>query len=225
MAAEPTQVRIRHQRYRPWAEIAGVVLIVLFMATACSQFLFAWQNGRLAIRCLFALFAGMTVYCLRTWLIIVHLQYQPLPSRREVARLVFDRLFRGVRRDDLGWLAGVTVARTFFGWLVPRRISVGFLLLGDSVAFDSRFPVPLLSVRGVRFSPDPAEDYAEWDQPAQYCAAAVDLATGREFCLILDQVDAQRLREWAGTKGLPVCDVDGYVPRPVEPAPEAAAHE
>jgi hypothetical protein len=225
MAAEPTQVRIRHRRYRPWAEIAGVMLIVLFMATVCSPFLFAWQNGRLAMRWLFALLVGMAVYCLRLWLLVVDLQDQPLPSRREVARLVFDRLFRGVRRDDLGWLAGVTVARTFFGWLVPRRISVAFLLLGDNVAFDSRFPVPLRSVRRVRFSPDPAEDYVEWDRPAQYCAAAVELATGREFRLILDQADAQRLRDWAGTKGIPVCDADGYISRPAEPASETAAHE
>jgi len=225
MAAETRDVRIRNQRYRPWAEIAGVMLIVLFMATVFSPFLFAWQNGRLAMRWLFALLVGMAVYCLRLWLLIVDLQDQPLPSRREVARLVFDRLFRGVRRNDLGWLAGVTVARTFFGWLVPRRISVAFLLLGDGVAFDSRFPVPLRSVRRVRFSPDPAEDYAEWDRPAQYCAAAVELARGREFRLILDQADAQRLRKWAGTKGLPVSDEDGYIPRPAEPATETAVHE
>jgi hypothetical protein len=48
---------------------------------------------------------------------------------------------------------------------------------------------------------------------------------GREFRLILDQADALRLREWAGTKGIPVCDEDGYVPRPAEPATETAGHE
>jgi hypothetical protein len=218
-------VRIRNRRYRPWVEIAGVMLMVLFMGVVFSPFLFDWQNGRLAMLLLFAILGGMAVYCLRMWLLVVDLQYQPLPSRREVAGVLFERVYRGARRPDLGWVAGVTVARTFFGWLVPRRISVAFLLLGENVAFDSRFPVPLRSVRRVRFSPDPAEDYAEWDRPAQYCAAAVELAAGREFRLILDQADAQRLREWAGIKGIPVCDGDGYVPRPAEPATETAGHE
>jgi hypothetical protein len=220
--SEQWEFRIRNRRYRPWVEIAGVMLMVLFVGTVFSPFLFDRQYDRSFGPALFAVLVGMAVYCLRLWLLIMDLQYQPLPSRREVVRVLSERVFRGVRRPDLGWVAGVTVARTFFGWLVPRRIPVAFLLLGDTVAFDSQFPVPLRSVRRVRFSPDPAEDYAEWDRPAQYCAAAVELATGRDFRLILDQADAQRLREWAGTKGIPACDGDGYLPRP---ATEAAGHE
>ena len=119
----------------------------------------------------------------------------------------------------------VAIALTLFGWLAPRRISVAFLLLGDTVKFDSRVPVLLATVRRVVFAPDPAEDYAELDRPVYQCAAAVQLHSGREFCLILDEADAARLRDWATNKGIAVCDADGYHPRIIEPMSEALPHE
>jgi hypothetical protein len=189
------------------------------------MFVFPRLNSENAARYVIIGFLGVAAWCGYQLLLILALQEHPPPTCGEVARAVFDRVFRGVRRGDLGRFVGIAVARTLFGWLIPRRISVAALLLGDNVAFDSRFPVPLRAVQRVRFAPDPAEDYAECERPAQYCAAAVELVMGREFRLILDQADADRLRRWAATKAIPVCDENGYIPRLPEPASEVPVHE
>ena len=85
--------------------------------------------------------------------------------------------------------------------------------LGDEIWFDPRWPVPVAAVVRVRFAPDPAEDYAEPGREVHFCAAGVELNSGAELRLILDEADAARLRTWAVTKGIAVCDCDGYSPR------------
>jgi hypothetical protein len=99
------------------------------------------------------------------------------------------------------------------------------LHLGDEIWFAPRFPIPAAAVVRIRFAPDPAEDYAEPGPEVHFCAAAVGLNSGAELRLILDEGDARRLREWATTKGIPVCECDGYSPRTTEPTTEASAHE
>jgi hypothetical protein len=80
-------------------------------------------------------------------------------------------------------------------------------------------------VSRIRFAPDPAEDYAEPRRAVHFCGATIDLNSGKGFRLIVDEADAARLRTWAVTKGIAVCDCDGYSPRTTEPTTEASAHE
>jgi hypothetical protein len=75
-------------------------------------------------------------------------------------------------------------------------------------------------VRRVRFAPDPDEDFNEFEPTRQLCQATVEIHSGRQFQLIVDEADAQRLRQWAVEKGIAVCDSDGYSPRAVETASE-----
>jgi hypothetical protein len=215
-------VRIRNRRYRPWSEIVGVMWFVLFMAVAFLPFALDRRFDRLAKWALVAVMLGGTGYCLRMWLIVLDLTERPVPGRRETARAVWDWVFRGSRPKDPRRVR-VTIALYLFGWVVPTRISVAWLRLGDAVAFDSRVPVPAGSVRRVRFAPDPNEDYVESDRPVRYCAAAIELNWGREFHLILDQADAGRLREWAAARGIAVCDTDGYQSHIAEPNPGVPA--
>jgi hypothetical protein len=220
---ESGDVRIRNQRYHYWSAIAGVMLIACVLVASGLQFVDR-QFSRPAFYCVFGSVAAMAVYCLRAWLIILSLQEGPLPAWRETARALWNWGVRGVRPHDPRRI-GVSVVRTLFGWLAPRRISTDLLHLGDEVWFDPRWPIPVAAVARVRFAPDPAGDYAEPGREVYFCAAAVELNSGREFRLILDEVDVRRLREWATTKGIPVSDCDGYSPRTTEPTTEASAHE
>ena len=215
--SDPGEVRIRNRRYWPWSEMFGVMWFVMFIFVLTVVQLFAGSHQLRAYSLLACVLVG-TGYCLRFWLLVLDLKERPLPGRRETARAVWAWVRRGVRPENPGRVRA-TVALMLFGWVVPNRIPVAFLLLGDAVAFDSRVPVPATNVRRVRFAPDPAEDYAELDRPARYCAAAVELTSGREFRLVLDEADAGRLREWAAAKGIAVTDTDGYRPRTAEPSP------
>ena len=219
----PGELRIHNQRYRHWAAFAGVMPVVCFLVASGLQFVDR-QFSRLASYGLLGSVVAMVVYCLRAWLIILSLQEGPLPAWRETARALWNWLVRGARPLDPRRIA-VSVVRTLFGWMVPRRISTDLLQLGDEVWFDPRFPIPVAAVVQVRFAPDPAEDYAESDRQVHFSAAAVELKSGTEFRLILDEADARRLREWAVTKGIPVADCDGYSPRTAEPTTEAPAYE
>jgi hypothetical protein len=209
------ELRIRNQRYRPWVEIVGVMWFVLFIFVTTFVQFFAGSH-QLRAYSLFACLLVGTGYCLRMWLLVLDLTERPLPGRRETARAVWNWVFREIRPNDPRRVR-VTTALTLFGWLAPTRISVASLKLGDTVAFDPRVPVPAGAVRRVRFAPDPAEDYAELERPVHYCEDAIELNSGKEFRLILDEADAERLREWAAGKGIAVCDSDGYCPRTVEP--------
>jgi hypothetical protein len=60
------------------------------------------------------------------------------------------------------------------------------------------------------------EDYAESEK--QLCEATVVTVTGKQYCLIIDEAEAQRLREWATAKSITTRHCDGYSSRPVEPA-------
>jgi hypothetical protein len=221
--SDPGEVRIRNRRYRPWSELAGLMWLVLFLfVTTVWQFLA--PSHRLRAYPLFACLLGGTVYCLRMGMLVLDLTERPRLGGPEAARAVWNWVFRGIRPADPRRVRA-TIALALLGWLAPRRISVASLTLGDSVAFDSRVPVPAGAVRRVGFAPDPAEDYAELDGPVYYCAAAIELDMGREFRLILDESDAGRLREWATGKGISVCDFDGYRLRTTEPASEARGDE
>jgi hypothetical protein len=208
-------VRIRNQRYWYWSAIVGVMLIVLSFAVLVLPFALDRRFDRLTRWAFFAVMLAIAGYSLRIWLMVLDLTERPLPGRRETIRTVWAWVRHGVRPEN-PYRVRATVALYLFGWVVRTRISVDMLMLGDTVAFDPRFPVPSEVVRRVRFAPDPAEDYAESDRPPRLCAAAVELSSGREFNLILDEADAQRLREWAAAKGIPVCDAEGYRPPAVE---------
>jgi hypothetical protein len=122
---------------------------------------------------------------------------------------------------------GVTIALAAFDWLLPRRVSVHHLTLADGIdiEIDPTIRFALAAVRRVRFAPDPAEDYVDSEGPMHCCQAAVELNTGKELCLIVEEGDAGRLREWAADRGIAVCDSDGYRPRTAEPVSEAPGHE
>ena len=131
----------------------------------------------------------MVVYCLRAWLTILNLQEGPLPPRCETARALWNWGVRGVRPGD-PWGMRVSVVRRLVGWLASRRVWTDRLRLGEEIWFDPRWPVPVAAVVRARFAPDPAEDYAEPGREVHFCAAGVELNSGAELRLILDEADA-----------------------------------
>ena len=134
------------------------------------------------------------------------------------AREVFDRLVRGIRRKELAAEIEWTVL-TALRSLLPFVHSVHQLKFGEVVGY-LHFRFPPAAVRRVRFAPDPDEDFNEFEPTRQLCQATVEIHSGRQFQLIVDEADAQRLRQWAVEKGIAVCDSDGYSPRAVETASE-----
>jgi hypothetical protein len=218
--ADSSEVRIRNRRYRPWGTLVGGMLVVMIAVTVGMLFVVDRQYDRLVMRLLAVILLGMVVYTAHMGLIALDLMVRSRPKRRETARAVWDWVVRGIRPAD-PFRVRAAVVLTLFGWLTPRCLTVDQLALGDSLAFDSRLPVPATAVRQIRFAPDPAEDYAEPDRPERLCAATVEFEWGREFRLTVDEADARRLRQWAESRAIPVSDLDGYQPIPSE----ASVHE
>src|SRR5262249_53427082 len=106
--------------------------------------------------------------------------------------------------------------------LLSKRYWIHHLVLSDEIEIDN--PVlhyPPKAVKEIRFSPDPKEDYIGAEGPIPLCLATVAIDAGKEFRLIVNDVDAEKMRQWAVGKGIAVCECDGYVPRPHQPASHA----
>ena len=123
------------------------------------------------------------------------------------------------------WLVGTTgTARAKqqaapLDWLLGRLSPVRGLQLGDGIEIETVilvFRFAARTVSRIRFAPDPAEDYAEAERKVQLCQVIVEMDLKRQFRMIVDEVDAQRLRQWAVAKGINVNDCDGYRPPPTE---------
>jgi hypothetical protein len=212
-------VRIRNQRYRHWVAVVGLALMACPMLLLALPLVYRPLNTQTTARLVIAGFLVAALYCGYLWLVVWDLQRGPRPSRWTTFRVVWRRVVFRIRDQDLGPAPGQTVALAAFDWLLPTRHWVDRLKLADGievVGTEVRFAPA--AVRRVWFAPDPAEDYVEPDRPVRFCLAAVELDTGRQLRLIVDETDAELLRRWAVAKGIAVADSDGYQPRPPEPA-------
>ncbi|HKB02854.1 MAG TPA: hypothetical protein VKD90_11585, partial [Gemmataceae bacterium] len=77
------------------------------------------------------------------------------------------------------------------------------------------------AVRCVRFGPDPGEDFKESEPPTPLYEASIEIHSGRQFRLLVDESDMERLKEWAAAQGIAVSDGAEYYPQPAEPANQA----
>jgi hypothetical protein len=205
----------------------GLSLLACPMFALVLMFVYSPLNTQTTARFVLVGFLAVAAYSGYTWLLILDLQKGPRPSRWATARAVWRWAVFRIRGEELGPVPGVTIALAAFDWLLPRRLSVQHLVLADGIdiEIDPNIRFALAAVRRVRFAPDPAEDYVDSEGPVHYCQAAVELNTGKELCLIVEEGDAGRLRQWAVGKGITVCDCDGYRPVTFEPASEAHADE
>jgi hypothetical protein len=213
--SEPGAVKIRNRRSPLWFEMLAAILVILVFFGIGGGLFIGPQFHRIGMYCMVAGLLGMvpiTLYGLfQLWDLT-----RPIPSRPVTARAVFDWLVLGIRRKELGPADGWTALVMFRG-LLSKKYLVHHLKLGDEVEVDN--PVvryPAREVTQVRFAPDPKEDYAGSEKPILLCQAIVEMGSGRQFRLIVDEADARRLREWASAKGIAVSDCDGYRPRTEE---------
>ena len=144
---------------------------------------------------------------------------RPGPGQSMTARALIDGVFLGIRRKELlaavEWTA-LTALRSVF----PSVHTVFQLKLGEEIEVKSfRFPPGV--VKRVRLAPDPGEDFKELEPARRLRQATVEVHSGRQFQLMVDDADAQRLRHWAETKGITVCDSIENSPRTTEPAQHA----
>ena len=214
---DPSLLHIRNQRHRPWGMVAGLMLFIMLVAELGLMFFAPRQHGLLFTRLFIATGFATAVWPLWVLLLVSDLRRDARGCPRETARTVFRWAFHRVRGKVLDPIPGETVALALFGWLVPSRITVGDLTFGDGVELAERVHYPAAAVRRIRFAPDPAEDYAEPDRALRFCEATVEMDSGRQFRMIVEEADARRLRQWAAGKNVVVADCDGYQPRPVEP--------
>jgi hypothetical protein len=192
---DPSELRIRNQRYRPYWEILQGMLVASMVLTVIGMFL-ADPFDKFVPRFFLAAYAGLGA--------VIGFAF--------VLRSVARRQYGNRPRRGAG-----------FDWLLRRLSPVRTLKLGEGIvietgALDFRFPAAAPS--RIRFAPDPAEDYAETEKSILMCQAIVELDAVKQFRLIVTETDAQRLRQWAVEKGIAVCDSDGYHPRAVETASE-----
>ena len=215
MGSKPRGVRIRNQRYGSWLEIVMFMLIGIAVFGVVGAF-FDKHMLYFTVAGVFGLVPAI-VY----WLFVCWDLRRTAPAQPVTARTLFEWWVLGIRRKELGPADG-TAALSALRPLVPSVCTVDQLKLGDDLEVAGgilRFP--LTAVKRIRFAPDPLEDYGGAESPLEMCQASVEMDSGKEFRLIVTEVDAEKMRQWAATKGIAVCDCDGYRPRPVEPAAEA----
>jgi hypothetical protein len=209
---DPGPLRIRNQRYPRWVVVAenvfvGGMLVAFLVIENLGLWLF---DARTAMYILLAAFLAVLPIAVYGWLQIWDLS-RPGPGCGVTARALFEGVFLGIRRRE--FIASVEwTALTAVRALLPSTHTIDQLKLGEVFeVYFARYPAGV--VRQVRFGPDPGEDYYESEPPRQLCEATVEILSGRQFQLIVDEADAQRLREWAVAKGIAICDCDGYRPR------------
>src|SRR5262245_42871311 len=215
MSSKPSTVRIRNQRFRSWLEVLMFMLIGIAIFGAIGLF-FDKHMIYLVAAGVLGLFPVVVYSLFVCWDL-----RRPGSVHPVSARTMFEWYVLGIRRKELGpadGSAGLTVLRR----LVPSVCTVDQLKLGDDLEVAGgilRFP--LTAVKQLRFAPDPLEDYGGAEAPLEMCQASVEMDSGKEIRLIVTDVDAEKMRQWAATKGIAVRDCDGCRPRPVEPAAEA----
>src|SRR5262245_47849881 len=207
--AEP--FRIVNQRYPRWVVVAENVFVAgMLAAFAVIEILGLWLfDSRTTLIALFVAFLAISPIAIRGWLLIWDLS-RPGPGRGVTKRAILDRMFRGIRRKELPaeieW-AVLTAVRS----LLPSVHTVHQLKFGEQVGY-LHFLFPLAAVTRVRFAPEPDEDFNEFEPARRLHQATVEIHSGRQFQLIVDESDAARLRQWAIDKGISICEADD--PRP-----------
>jgi hypothetical protein len=143
------------------------------------------------------------------------------------ARALIERVVLGIRRKGIGDLGAAveSIALAMLRPLLPSVHTIAQLKLGENVEVFSAVRFPAQWVSRVRFAPGPGEDFKESEPPIPLCEATVEIESGRQFRLIVAQADAERLRQWAGGKGIIVVDSDEFRSRTVEPARHAKSVE
>jgi hypothetical protein len=222
MPGDPRPLFIRNPRYPRWFDIIGGMLIALIAFGTIGAFFIPRPYDRLTAAAILGGLVGLGLLVLFGLFQLWDLR-RPGSGRPVTARALFQWLVLGIRRKELGPADGWTVLAAFRPAPGSRRL-VHHLKVGEGIEVDNSFVVarfPARAVTRVTFAPDPNEDYAGAERPVHCCETTIETEAGRTFCLIVEEPDARRLRQWAVEKGIAVCDQHGYVPRPVEPAPES----
>jgi hypothetical protein len=220
MPSHPEPLRIRNQRYPRWVVVAenvfvGGMLVAFLVIENIGLWLF---DVRTAMYALLVAFLAILPIVIRGWLLIWDLS-RPGPGQGVRARELLDRVFRGIRRKELVAEIEWTVLSALRS-LLPSVHTVHQLKLGEDIGY-LHFRFPPAAVRQVRFAPDPDEDFNEFERMRQLCQATVEIHSGRQFQLIVDEADAQRLTQWAVAKGITVCKADDLRLQEAEPAHHA----
>ena len=225
MPSEPRLLRIRNQRYPRWVVVAENVFVGgLLVGFLAIELVGLWLFGMpTTMYVLFAYFLTILPVAVRGWLLIWDLS-RPGPGRGVTARALYEGVVLGVRRRELAaaveWSA-LTAVRA----LLPAVHTVPKLKLGNEVEVYSAVRFRSAAVSRVLFAPEPDDEYREPELPLRLSEATLEVPSGRRFRLIVDEADADRLRQWAESKGIAVCDSDGSSPRTDKPVSEVSAHE
>ncbi|MBO0698690.1 MAG: hypothetical protein J2P46_09870 [Zavarzinella sp.] len=215
MSPDPGELHIRNQRSARWSDMTGGMVIALILVGVVFQFVPALPT-RVAAFLVLAGLLGLALYILYGLFRFWDLR-RPVPDRPVTARTLYDWLVRGIRSRELGPADGWTVLAVFRRPAGSHYL-VHHLKLGDGIEVSDPFVrarFPAQAVTRVSFAPDPQEDYVGAEHPVHFCEATIEMDSGRQFRLIATEADAQRLRQWAESKGIALRDRDGYRPRPV----------
>jgi hypothetical protein len=132
--SDPDEVRIRNRRYRPWVEIAGVLLITMIVSGVYGLLLVRWLE-KIMLGCILVGVLGVLAIGAYGWLQVWDLRRGGVSQRSEsVGRVLWHGLL-GLRRRERCPVGGAA-ALIGLGWLLPARASIRYLTLGDGVEID-----------------------------------------------------------------------------------------
>jgi hypothetical protein len=212
MPPEPEEFRIHNQRYPRWFKFAEAVFIGGLLVTfLVIEFVGLWYLGvkSTVYIAVFALVAILPIV-IHGWLLIWDLS-RPRRGAGITARALFNGVVLGIRRKDLGRAIEFSVLKVV-RLLLPSVHTVDQVKIGEGVTVRSLARFPATEVCRVRFAPDPVQEYEDPELALALCEVTIEKVSGHQFRLIVDEADAERLRQWAEAKGIAVCDCDGYQP-------------
>jgi hypothetical protein len=214
----PAEFRIRNQRYPRWfkfaeAVVVGGMLFTFLLIELIGLFFFGMKY---TFWILLAAFLAILPIAIHGWLLIWDLN-RSREGQSVTARALFNAMFRGIGRKDIGRAIEFSVLKAV-RVLLPAVHTVDQVRIGDVVTVRGLAKFPAAEVTRMRFAPDPIQEYEDPELALELCEVTIEKASGHQFRLVIDDADAEQLRQWAESKGIAVCDCDGYRPRPVEPA-------
>jgi hypothetical protein len=211
---DPGEFRIRNQRYPRWFVAAEAVFVGgMLMTFLLIELIGFWFfDFKLTIYILLASLIAILPIATHGWLLLWDLS-RPRRGQGVTARALFNAVFRGIGRKDLGRAIGFSVLKAV-RLMLPSVHTVDQATIGEGITVRSLARFPATEVSRIRFAPDPIQEYEDPELALQLCEVTIEKESGHQFRLVIDEADAGRLRQWAESKGIPVCDCDGYRPRP-----------
>src|SRR5687767_13092735 len=202
MTPPPTaDFRIRNQRYPRWFAIAEAVfvggMLVTFLLIEIVGLRFFGVKPTLYVA--LAAFVAILPIVLHGSLLLWDLS-RPRQGQGVTARALWNGIFLGIGRKDLLRAIEFSALRVV-RLLLPSVHTVDQVKFGAGVTVRSLAKFPATEVCRIRFAPDPIQEYEDPELALELSEVTIEKESGHQFQLVVNDADAERLRQWAESRG------------------------